>query len=177
MRICRKPRTYVLPTWRVQIFEWVVSDIWMGCMRCMSESCRTYEWVVPDVRMSRVGHMNVLYHMYEWVVSDIWMGCTRCMNESCVGYTNEAYIWRRHAKYVTEDIYDWDISQIWMRHVKHKEACQIYEWGYIWLGHITNMNEAYHIYRVAKTHRMPSVAGHFLQKSHRLQGSFAEHYL
>jgi len=32
-------------------------------------------------------------------------------------------------------------------------------------------------YRVAKNHRMPEVAGHFPQKSHQFQGSFAENDL
>ena len=30
------------------------------------------------------------------------------------------------------------------------------------------------VYRAAKTHRMPKVAGHFSQKSHQFQGSFTE---
>jgi len=44
---------------------------------------------------------------------------------------------------------------------------------------MTSINSALYVtaYKVAKTHRMSEVAGHFPQKSHEVLGSFAENDL
>ena len=39
-------------------------------------------------------------------------------------------------------MYEWVVCWIYQWGIYMKEARQICDWGYIWLGHITNMNEA-----------------------------------
>ena len=103
-----------------QIYEWVMSHIWVSHVTHLSESCHTYEWVMAHIWVSYVTHMSESWQTYEWVMSHIWMSHVTHMNESC-------------------HTYEWVMSHIWMSHVTHmNESCHTYEWvmSHIWMSHI-----------------------------------------
>jgi len=86
----------------------------------MNESCHTYEWVMPHIRMSHVTLMNESCHTYEWVMSHVWMSCVTHMNESC-------------------HTYKWVMSHIWMSYRTYERVI-----SHIWISHVTRMNESCH---------------------------------
>jgi len=48
----------------------------------------TYDWVLPQTRISLATHMNESCHTYEWVMSRIWMG--------------QSHIWMSHVTHMKE---------------------------------------------------------------------------
>jgi len=88
-------------------YNWVMAQIWMSLVTHLNESCHTCEWVVPHIWMS---HVIGSCHTYEWVMS---------------------HIWRRHVTHmkVSRHAYEWVMSHIWMSHViRMNESCHTYEW-------------------------------------------------
>ena len=88
------PRVY--PT-----YEWVMSNMWMSHVPHMNESCPTCEWVMSHVWMSHVPHMNESCPTCEWVMSHVWMSHALHMNESCPRY-------------------EWVMFHIWMIHIRYE---------------------------------------------------------
>jgi len=159
------------------IYEWVMSHIWLhirtsnvthvittkrkfkrsseeAVVSRTNESRPNYKWVMANIRMSRVTHMNaytnewVMSHIYEWVMSHLWLhiqlSCVRhmnaCMNALC--------------------IYEWVLSRIWLHvrisHVKNDEPCHIYDYIYEWvMSHMwihVRMSHVTHIWMSHVTH-------------------------
>jgi len=78
-----------------------MSHIWMSHVTHTNEPCRTYEWVMSHIWMSRiwichVTRVNESCHTCEWVMSHVWMGHVASMNESCHTYEWIVYTPRRH---------------------------------------------------------------------------------
>jgi len=144
-----------------------MSRICMSHVTNMSESRRTYEWVISRVWMSDVTHLHescqlstwVMSYCYKWVTSQIWVSHVVHMNESC------------HAS-------EWVMPQICMSHVTHlheschiavNESCQTYECT------MSQMNEAFHTYGgVATVSRIDKITGLFCRIWSLLYGSFAK---
>jgi len=95
--VCVSHQTY---EWVSDIWEWVMSHIWMRHVTYMNESCHTYKWVMSHIWMSHVTHMDESCHTYGCVMSHRWMSHVTYMNESC-------------------HIYGCVMSHIWMSHVTH----------------------------------------------------------
>jgi len=104
-------------------------NIWMRDVAHVNESCHKYEWVMSQIWMSHVSHINEVSHMneshhtYEWVMSRMWMSHVPHVNESCPAC-------------------EWGISHIWMSRVtRMDESRHTYEWitAHIWMSHVTFM--------------------------------------
>jgi len=119
------------------IYEWVMSNIWMGHVTHMNGSCHIYEWVMSNIWMRRVIHMNETCYTYEWDFhiwqsSDSKVFCVTLMNGSC-------------------QTYQWVVLHIWMRlsyltRLRYKGLiCHAYEWvtSNIWMSHVIRTNETF----------------------------------
>jgi len=121
--------THMSEKCHVTHIKWVMSHIWMSHVPHMNESCHTYEWemsvATPYLRLSDryiglfwLGYRALLriYRALLWIYRALLRvkdGSQRCdffflthMSEKC-----------RHT-------YEWVMSYIWVRHVRHKnESC------------------------------------------------------
>ena len=71
-----------------------MSHIWVSHVAHMSESCHTYEWVMPHIWVSHATHMSESCHTYEWVMPHIWVNHITYINETrlthiCKGFTTQ----------------------------------------------------------------------------------------
>jgi len=148
------------------MYEWVMSQIWMHHVTDMNESCQKYEWVMLHIWMSHVTHMNDSCHVLqnvsrsgmqhesairsppllprmseschkcECVMSQIWMSHVTDMNELCHRY-------------------EWVMSHKWMGHVIHSKILQglvcstspLFDrllYYFVWMSHVKNMIESCH---------------------------------
>jgi len=48
----------MIPWHRCQLYQWVMSHVWMSHVTHMCESCHTYEWVMSPESIRFVIHMN-----------------------------------------------------------------------------------------------------------------------
>jgi len=134
------------------------------------ESCPTHESYI----YTHVTHTIFIY-IYTWHTHDsclIWIGNVIWMGNvaySHVPHTNEAYQIRMGL--VT------NIRLIWVSHVTHEWVMsRMNESCLIWISRVTYERVMPHMngsrvmghvaHRVAKTHSMPYVAGHFPHKNH-----------
>jgi len=146
-----------------------MSHTWMSYVTHVNDSCHTYEWVLSRMRMSHVTHIRESCHTYEWVLLQVprplhfcsryksWMShpnmneshcntlqhtATRCNTLSLflLQVTSDTWIKPCHT-------YECVMSYIWMSHVTHmNESCHTYEWAtpQIRIRHVTHMNESYY---------------------------------
>jgi len=112
----------------------------------MNGSCDTYEWVMSNVWMGRVTHMNEPCHTYEWCMSHMWVShvtyyeChfTRT-NESCDTCATYDRVEPCHT-------YEWGMSH-WC-HIDDSLICHINEsLPHVWTNHVMwrRMMHATHI--------------------------------
>jgi len=68
-------------------------------------SCHIQEWVMSNIRISHVTHVNDSCHAHEWVMSLIWMShTTRIGNNYELEYAKQvmSHMWRSHVTHTTE---------------------------------------------------------------------------
>ena len=93
-----------------------MSHIWMSHVTHMSESCRTYEWVMSHIWMSHVTHMNESCHTYEWVMSHIYDSfiCVTWLIQMCA--MTHSYVWHDSFICVTWLIHMCDMTHSYVWH-------------------------------------------------------------
>ena len=79
---------------------WVVSSFWM----------RSWSWVMSHIWRSHVTHVNESYYTYEWVMSHM---CTH-VNALLV----LSHIWMSHVPHMNESCHrcEWVMTHMWMRY-------------------------------------------------------------
>ena len=130
--------------------EWVLSRMWMSHVTHVNQSCYTCVWVLSHMWMSHVTHVNEPYHTCEWVISRMRMSHVTHVNEAC--HACEwvmSRMWMSHVTHLNEPCRacEWAMSRMWMRHVAHVNAsCHACEWAmsHMWMSHVTHVNEPYH---------------------------------
>ena len=153
--------------------------IWMSHVTHTNESCHTYEWVMSHIWMSHVTHIDESYHAYKLYyicthIDESYRTHIRTCTHICTHideshrthihkYTHicthiHTYTHIHTCWWVTSHTYTWlsTISVVISRVVMKQS-------GIIWY---VDINKRSGWYIVAKTHRMPWVAGHFVQQSH-----------
>jgi len=149
------PATLLFSSSNYMTFEWVMSQIWMSHVTHMNEPCRTFEWVMSHIWMSHVEHLNASVRRQHR---------RSPLPTTCDSKHMTWHIWMSHVntlKWVTSHIcmsdvtHEWVMSHIWIIHVTHlNESCHTYEWviSHIWMSHITHMNESCHTYEWVMSH-------------------------
>jgi len=96
----------------------------------LSQSCHTYEWVMPYTYHTR--------QMHQWIMQRIWIRHVTHINESC--HTHE---WVISHPYLTRTMYQRITPHFGMSHVTQmNETCCTCECviSHTWMRHITHMN-------------------------------------
>jgi len=125
--------------------EWVTSHILRYVAR-MNESCRTYEWVMSQVRTSNVTH--------EWVSSHMHESCHTGASEwsdvvPLIFYMDESYHTRiSHVTYAEAcRTYEWVVSHVGISRVAQvpRSGATLCYWYSIYTRHITHERVMSHI--------------------------------
>jgi len=168
------------------------SNMWVTKVRCLSCEYGPVIWVTH----MRASHMS---QTYESQKSDVWVKSMSQSYESHVWEpviwvkTYESNVWVTYLSHEYEPVI-WDtrmqanhISQnsIWVKTVSQSYDSHVWEpfiWGvktyepHVWMTFLSHEYEPVkhmsHTCRVAKTHRMPWVAGYFSQKETLIIGLF-----
>ena len=89
--------------------------------------CDTHPWVMSNMWIRHVTHMNVSCHTYAWVRSHMWRRHVMQMHESCDTLKGVMpHRWISHVTHVHESChpYEWVMSHTWRSHVTHEhESC------------------------------------------------------
>ena len=163
-------------------YEWVTSHVRMSHVTHTSESHHTHQWITnmngSRRRYEWVTHTNqshrthhIAHCRYEWDSQIADIDESQCM---MIAQLFRGRWWL---------LVEWVTLCMQISHITHtNQSCNVYEWGdasHKWLSQVEEMNESrcrnkwvtlqkwmsHGGHRVAKTHRMPKVAGLFPQKS------------
>jgi len=146
----------------------------------VNESCHAHEWVMSQIRISRVtdclwglpvSHhavfnkyewvrwfIHAACHTYEWVMSHIWTSHVTHMNEWC--YT---------LPLTAASIASCCMSHTWTSHVTHmKESCHTYAWvmSYMSICQVTLMNSSCHTFEWVLSYMCMSNVAHLNEPCH-----------
>jgi len=117
--------------------RWSRVNIW----KYLNESRRTYERVISWM-YNESAHMNESSHTPNWVVSQLWVSHVTHMDESWHTCTRVCACERMETLYFSCWIFFWvNFVRVWMRdrwsYVKHDYSC-----AHISMGHVTRVTES-----------------------------------
>jgi len=155
----------------------------------MNDSCRTFEWVMSRIWLSRVAQMHKSCRMcgvasVSRIDKIIGLFFKRALQKRR-SFAKETYnfidptdcshpIWTSHVAEMDEScrIHEWVMLHIWTNHVAYvNESCRTYDWGvsHRCVSHVAYINELCCIDRWIMSHIWMSHVAHMTELCHKYE--------